>query len=40
MNVVAKSVIRIYERRHELKGLKIVWAPEVLRHFTAHLAPK
>jgi tryptophanase len=39
MNVVAKSVIRIYEQRHALKGLKIVWAPEVLRHFTAHLAP-
>jgi tyrosine phenol-lyase len=39
MNVVAKSVIRIYEQRHEIHGLKIVWAPEVLRHFTAHLAP-
>jgi tryptophanase len=39
MNVVAKSVIRIYEQRHEIHGLKIVWAPEVLCHFTAHLAP-
>ena len=39
MNVVAKSVIRMYEQRQEMRGLKIVWAPEVLRHFTAHLAP-
>ncbi len=39
MNVVAKSVIRIYEQRQEIRGLKITWAPEVLRHFTAHLAP-
>jgi tryptophanase len=39
MDLVAKSVMRIYEQRHELKGMKIVWATEVLRHFTAHLAP-
>lgn len=37
MSVVARSVMRIYERRQELVGMKIVWAPEVLRHFTAHL---
>ena len=39
MRVVAKSVIRIYERRDTVKGMKITWAPEVLRHFSAHLAP-
>jgi tryptophanase len=39
MNVVAKSAIRIYERRDSLRGMKITWAPHVLRHFTAHLAP-
>jgi tryptophanase len=39
MNVVADSVVRIYERRSELKGMKIVWAPDVLRHFTAQLEP-
>jgi tryptophanase len=39
MDVVARSVIRIYERRHSLTGMQITWAPEVLRHFTAHLAP-
>ena len=39
MDVVAKSVMRIYEKRQELKGMQITWAPEVLRHFTAQLAP-
>jgi tryptophanase len=39
MGVVARSVNRIYERRESLRGIKITWAPEVLRHFTAHLAP-
>jgi tyrosine phenol-lyase len=39
MNVVARSVIRIYEQRQEIQGLKITWAPEVLRHFTAQLEP-
>jgi len=40
MDVVAQSVIRVHERRDSLKGMEIVWQPEVLRHFTAHLAPK
>jgi tryptophanase len=39
MDVVARSALRIYDRRDHVKGLKITWAPEVLRHFTAHLAP-
>lgn len=39
MNVVAKSIMRIYELRQEIKGLKITWSPDVLRHFTAHLEP-
>jgi tryptophanase len=39
MNLVAKSVICIYEQRQSLKGMRITWSPEVLRHFTAHLEP-
>lgn len=39
MDVVAKSAIRIYERRDDVRGMRITWAPDVLRHFTAHLAP-
>ncbi|MCS6908089.1 MAG: tryptophanase [Anaerolineales bacterium] len=36
---VAKSVIRLYERREELRGMRLLWAPPGLRHFTAHLEP-
>jgi tryptophanase len=32
---VAKEVMEI---AHTIKGLRIVWAPELLRHFIAHLA--
>jgi tryptophanase len=39
MNVVAKSVIDIYQRRHAVRGMRVIWAPEALRHFTAHLEP-
>lgn len=39
MDVVAASVIRIYEQREALKGMRITWAPDILRHFTAHLEP-
>jgi tryptophanase len=39
MDVVAKSVVRIYERRDEIGGMRITWAPRVLRHFTAHMEP-
>jgi tryptophanase len=39
MRLVAESVIRIYERRESLRGMRIAWAPPVLRHFTAHLEP-
>lgn len=37
--LAARSVINVYQRREMLKGLRIVWAPPVLRHFTCHLAP-
>lgn len=40
MRVVANSVIRVYQQRDQLKGMEITWSPPVLRHFTAHLAPK
>lgn len=39
MDVVAGSVKRIFEQRDQLHGMRIVWAPEMLRHFTAHLEP-
>jgi tyrosine phenol-lyase len=34
---VARAIARIYERRESLRGLRIVWEPPILRHFTAKL---
>ncbi|MFZ5808822.1 MAG: tryptophanase [Chloroflexota bacterium] len=39
MRVVAESVMRLYERREEMRGMRVAWAPPALRHFTAHLEP-
>ncbi len=39
MRLVAQSVIRVYENRDQLRGMHLVWAPKVLRHFSAHLQP-
>jgi len=38
MNYVAQVIRRIHERRESLKGMRIVWEPPILRHFTAKLA--
>lgn len=35
MDVVAESVINVYERREEIRGLKMVYEPEYLRFFQA-----
>lgn len=39
MNLVARSVQYVFENRNKLTGMRIAWAPPVLRHFTAHLEP-
>lgn len=39
MNLVAHSVKRIFEKREQVPGMRVVWAPPFLRHFTAHLEP-
>ncbi len=39
LRLVANSVIRIFEDREQIKGMKITWAPPVLRHFTAQMTP-
>ncbi|MCB0429080.1 MAG: tyrosine phenol-lyase [Flavobacteriales bacterium] len=35
MDVVAESVARVYERREEIKGLKMIYEPKYLRFFQA-----
>ncbi|MEE4216726.1 MAG: tyrosine phenol-lyase [Xanthomonadales bacterium] len=39
MDVVAESVINVYERREEIRGLKMVYEPEYLRFFQARFEP-
>jgi len=39
MQYVAESIQKIYTTRENVKGLKIDYQPEFLRHFTARLTP-
>ncbi len=39
MDVIADGLKRVWDRRESVKGLKIKWAPGVLRHFLAKLEP-
>lgn len=39
MDVVAESVIRLYEHRDRIKGLRMVYEPPSLRFFTARFEP-
>ncbi|HPD33221.1 MAG TPA: tryptophanase [Bacteroidota bacterium] len=36
LRYVAESVINVYNNREQLRGMKITWQPEFLRHFTAN----
>lgn len=39
MDVIADSLINVYNKRSELVGVDFEWEPPVLRHFTARLKP-
>jgi len=39
MDVVAESVVRVFEKRDRIKGLKMVYEPEYLRFFQARFEP-
>jgi len=39
MDVVAESVVRLFEKREQIKGLKMVYEPEYLRFFQARFEP-
>ncbi len=40
LDYVAGAIIGLYERRHDISGLKWVYEPEVLRFFTGRFEPK
>ncbi|GAA0453379.1 tyrosine phenol-lyase [Alkalibacillus silvisoli] len=40
MDVVADSVIELYRKRHQIKGLKMDYEPPTLRFFNARFSPK
>jgi tyrosine phenol-lyase len=39
MDVVAESVVRVFERRDSIKGLRMIYEPEYLRFFQARFEP-
>jgi len=39
MDVVAESVVRVFEQREKIKGLKMIYEPEYLRFFQARFEP-
>ena len=39
MEYVAKTIIDVYNNRDQVKGLRITYEADILRHFTAKLAP-
>ncbi|WP_025641532.1 tryptophanase [Schnuerera ultunensis] len=40
LDVIADALMAIKERADSISGYKIIWEPEILRHFTAKLVPK
>jgi tryptophanase len=36
MDYVLEAINLVWERREKIRGMKIVKAPQFLRHFTAH----
>jgi len=36
IDYVIEVILAVYEKRNLIRGMKITWQPEILRHFTAH----
>ena len=39
IDYVVESVLDVFARREQLRGMRITWEPPALRHFTAHFEP-
>lgn len=40
IDYVIECFVEVYEQRESLRGMRIVWEPPMLRHFTARFAPQ
>ncbi len=36
IDYVIEVILEVYKRRDKIRGMKIIWQPKMLRHFTAH----
>ena len=36
---VVEIILKVWERRAQIKGMRLTYEAPFLRHFTAHLAP-
>jgi tyrosine phenol-lyase len=39
MDVVAESILEVYEQRHQARALKMIYEPKYLRFFQARFEP-
>ena len=39
LDFATEGIKRVYQRRHEIKGLKMTYEPKQLRFFQAHFEP-
>jgi tryptophanase len=39
LRVAAKALVRLHERRNQMRGLRFTYEPAILRHFTARFEP-
>jgi tryptophanase len=39
IDYVVEVILRVWERRSQIKGLRLTYEAPFLRHFTAHLEP-
>ena len=39
IDYVVEMILRVWERRDQIKGMRLTYEAPFLRHFTAHLEP-
>jgi tryptophanase len=39
IDYVVEIILKVFARRHDIRGMKLTYEAPFLRHFTAHLEP-